>query len=191
VLTPALEPAPTPEPTAQLPAEVQALDSVLAARAPGLEAALRQQLALAISEEAGKAGYDPMLVLAIIDVESDFEQGAVSPVGAQGLMQIQPATLAFIAHKQGIELSHQEIAADPALCVRLGIRYLKQLQDTFGGNLDLALMAYNAGPGRISVAARDGELDAYRGYPRAVRRDFRRFREGAGLGGEWDQAQHR
>ncbi len=72
--------------------------------------------------------------------------------------------------------------------MRLGIRYLRSLHERFG-DLDLALMAYNAGPARIRAAMKSGELDFFRRYPAAVRRDFRRFREGAGLGGDWALAQ--
>lgn len=125
-----------------------------------------------------------MLILAIIDVESDFSEDAVSPKGARGLMQIRPGTLFFLAEKEGIRLSREEILRDPILCVRLGIRYLKSLQDRFG-NLDWALMAYNAGPGRVLRASQSGELEIFARYPRLVRRDFRRFREGEGLGGDW------
>jgi soluble lytic murein transglycosylase-like protein len=76
------------------------------------------------------------------------------------------------------------VASDPALCVRLGIRYLRWLNDRFG-SLDLALMAYNAGPTRIRQAMSRGVLEGYRQYPTLVRRDFRRFRVGVGLGGDW------
>ena len=50
-------------------------------------------------------------------------------------MQIQPVTLHWFAQKQGLRLSREEIAADPGLCVRLGIRYLRSLQDRFGADL--------------------------------------------------------
>ena len=80
------------------------------------------------------------------------------------------------------------MAADPALCVRLGIRYLRTLQVRFG-DLDLALMAYNAGPTRIRAAQQAHELEGFRFYPALVRREFRRFREGVGLGGDWALAQ--
>jgi soluble lytic murein transglycosylase-like protein len=169
--------------------EAVLIDAVLARRAPGLGLTLRRQLGQAIAEEARLTGYDPLLILAIIDVESDFEEEAISEKGARGLMQIKPSTLHFLAEKEGLRLSREEVTADPALCVRLGIRYLRSLQKSFGGDLDLALMAYNAGPTRIRTALKQGDLERFKRYPRAVRRDFRRFREGHGLGGDWALAQ--
>ncbi|MBU8899412.1 lytic transglycosylase domain-containing protein [Corallococcus sp. H22C18031201] len=165
------------------------IDVVLAKRAPDLGLTLRRRLGQAIDEESRRTGYDPLLVLALIDVESDFEEEALSEKGARGLMQIKPSTLHFLAEKEGLRLSREEVMSDPALCLRLGIRYLRTLQDRFGGDLDLALMAYNAGPTRIRDAMKAGDLDRFRRYPRAVRRDFRRFREGHGLGGDWALAQ--
>lgn len=164
------------------------IDAVLTKRAPELGLTLRRQIVQAIAEEAGRAGYDPLLILAIIDVESDFTEEAVSEKGARGLMQIQPSTLHFLAEKQGLRLSREEVASDPSLAVRLGIRYLRALNDRFG-DLDVALMAYNAGPTRIWQARKAGELDTFRRYPLLVRREFRRFREGEGLGGDWALAQ--
>ena len=164
------------------------IDSVLAKRAPELGLVLRAQVSRAVAEEARRAGYDPLLILAIIDVESEFDVDAVSSRGARGLMQIQPVTLHWFAEKQGLRLTKEEMAADPALCVRLGIRYLRALQDRFGGDLSMALMAYNAGPDRIRQAIREHGLDPYRFYPRRVKRDFERFRKGAGLGGDWAYA---
>jgi soluble lytic murein transglycosylase len=167
-----------------LPEDFSLIDRVLARRAPELGITLRRQVGVAIAEEARDAGYDPLLILAIIDVESDFEEAAISHRGARGLMQIKPSTLYFLAQRTGLRLSRQEVASDPALAVRLGIRYLRWLNDRFG-SLDLALMAYNAGPTRIRNAIKQGALDAYRRYPTLVRRDFRRFRVGVGLGGDW------
>ena len=105
-------------------------------------------------------------------------------------MQIQPATLHWYAEKEGLRLTREEMASDPALCVRLGIRYLRSLQDRFKGDLELALMAYNAGPNRIRQGRREkSSLEAFRFYPRRVRRDYARFRTGEGLGGDWALAQ--
>jgi len=164
--------------------EAAKIDAVLARRAPELGLTLRRQLGAAIAEEARRAGFDPLLVLAIIDVESDFDEEAVSARGARGLMQIKPSTLHFLAQRQGLKLTPDEVAADPALCVRLGIRYLRQLHQSFG-DLDMALIAYNAGPARLRKAMKDGEVEVFRRYARLVRRDFRRLREGEGLGGDW------
>jgi soluble lytic murein transglycosylase-like protein len=169
--------------------EAGLIDAVLARRAPDLGLTLRRQLGQAIAEEARLTGYDPLLILAIIDVESDFEEEAVSDKGARGLMQIKPSTLHFLAEKEGLRLSREEVTADPALCVRLGIRYLRSLQDRFKGDLDLALMAYNAGPTRLRTAIKEDDLERFKRYPRSVRREFRRFREGHGLGGDWSLAQ--
>lgn len=184
----AVDERPKPKVVEELPADFEIIDAVLAKRAPELGLTLRRQLAVAISDEARKAGYDPLLILAIIDVESDFEEEAISPKGARGLMQIKPSTLYFLAQREGLRLTREEVEADVALCVRLGIRYLRQLHDRFG-SLDLALMAYNAGPSRIRQAMREKELEPFLRYVHRVRRDFRRFREGVGFGGDWVLAQ--
>jgi soluble lytic murein transglycosylase len=172
----------------ELGPDADLIDGVLANRAPELGLRLRRQLGAAIAEESARAGYDPLLILAIINVESDFEEDAVSPKGARGLMQIKPSTLHFLAQKEGLRLTRAEVSADAALCVRLGVRYLRSLHDRFA-DLDLALMAYTAGPARITRAMKARNTDYFRRYPRLVRRDFRRFREGEGLEGDWALAQ--
>lgn len=191
-LVPLLVPQPSPvqvQVAATVPPDFGTIDAVLAKRAPALGLTLRRQVGLAIAEEARRAGYDPLLVLAIIDVESDFDDEAVSDKGAHGLMQIRPSTLWFLAEKEGLRLTREELDSDPSVQVRLGIRYLRQLQDRFAGDLDLALMAYNAGPARIRQALKEKGLDTFRSYPNLVRRDFRRFRTGIGLDGDWALAQ--
>ncbi len=170
-----------------LPDDFEAIDGVLGRRAPGVGLVLRKQLAIAIAEEAHRAGYDPLLILALIEVESEFQEEAVSAMGARGLMQIQPATLYFLAQKEGIRLSREEIAKDPTVCVRLGVRYLRSLHNQFG-TLDLALMAYNMGPNKLRVQLKLKELDSFRGYPRAIQREYLTLRQGHGLGGDWTLA---
>ncbi|MDX2008911.1 MAG: lytic transglycosylase domain-containing protein [Myxococcaceae bacterium] len=167
------------------PPQADRIDAVLARRGPGLGLRLREQLAHAIAEEARVAGFDPLLVLAIIQVESEFLESAVSNMGARGLMQIQPVTLQFIAQREGIRLTPKEIESDPALRVRLGIRYLKYLASRFGNDLDLALMAYNAGPTRVYMAMKTRELEQFRNYVRAVRREYAGLKLEHGESGDW------
>jgi len=97
-----------------------------------------------LCQEARAVGYDPLLMLALIKVESGFDHYAISPVGAEGLMQIMPSTGRWMADKLGLDRSLGH-TFDPVLNVRLGTRYLAQLHRQFG-SLDLALTAYNRGP---------------------------------------------
>lgn len=160
------------------------IDAVLARRAPGMGLALRAHVADAVAEESARAGFDPLLVLAVIAVESEFQEDAVSPVGARGLMQLRPTTLYFVAEKEGVKLSRAEMDADPALSVRIGVRYLKQMKDLFG-DLDLALMAYNAGPNRLLASLKERNLEPFRNYVRAVRRNYTALRQASGESGDW------
>nr|WP_204263517.1 NlpC/P60 family protein [Geodermatophilus normandii] len=92
-------------------------------------------------------GVDPALLAGVAKVESGFDFTAVSSAGATGLMQFMPAT----ARGLGVD------ATDPASAVDGAARYLRQLTDRFGST-DLALAAYNAGPGTV---ARHGGIPPY------------------------------
>ncbi len=161
------------------------IDTALRTRAPGLGLQLRKQLTVAIAQESAAARFDPLLILAVIGVESEFQDNAVSVVGAKGLMQIRPSTLFFWAEHEGIKLTQKEIEADPALRVRLGIRYLKYLQQYFWGDLDYALMAYNAGPTRLLQLIREKNTEQLRGYVTAVRRQYSSLRHVHGEPDDW------
>ncbi len=99
-------------------------------------------------EQAKSEGVDPALVAALICQESTFQEGATSPVGARGLMQVMPATGRELARKLGIRLGPSSLH-DPKVSLRLGTRYLRQMVEGFGGKVERALAAYNAGPGRV------------------------------------------
>jgi soluble lytic murein transglycosylase-like protein len=94
-----------------------------------------------IKSLSSEYGVDISLIKAVIHAESGYNPNAVSPKGAQGLMQLMPKTA------QGLKVSN---SFDPKENIRGGVRYLRFLLDTFKGDVSLALAAYNAGLNRVS-----------------------------------------
>jgi soluble lytic murein transglycosylase len=92
---------------------------------------------------------EPALLYAIIRQESGFDVGAVSPVGARGLMQLMPATASSEAGQLGGPFSLPRLTADGLYNIDLGRGYVQHLIQDFGGYYALAIASYNAGPGRI------------------------------------------
>ena len=92
-----------------------------------------------VAEEALDVGIDPKLALAVAHVESNFSTHALSSAGARGVMQIMPATA-----REEFGVSPERLY-NPRLNARLGSLFIKQLLDTYGGRLDIALSHYNGG----------------------------------------------
>ena len=89
---------------------------------------------------------DPYLAAAIIREESQYDEKALSVVGAVGLMQLMPVTANAVAQRHGFPAVGREELFDRETNIRLGVRYLGQLLDQYSGNLAYAVAAYNAGP---------------------------------------------
>jgi hypothetical protein len=105
-----------------------------------------------VNDVARQLGLDPNLVVALIAAESAFDPRAVSPKGAIGLMQLMPGT----AQRYGVRpvpgASLRDRLMQPEINVRAGAQFLRDLLLMFPGRLDLALAAYNAGPGAVQRA---------------------------------------
>lgn len=125
-------------PTRPTSGSPMSFDSALQRAQGGNATPCPEELEPFIMQASQKYGVAPEVIKGVIKCESGFRTNAVSRVGAQGLMQIMPGT----ARALGIDPS------DPAENIDGGTRYLKQQLDKFG-SLDLALAAYNAGPGAV------------------------------------------
>jgi hypothetical protein len=112
----------------------------------------------AIEEAAARHNVDPNLVRAVVKVESNFNPNAVSRKGAMGLMQLMPSTARQLKVKNPF---------DPEQNVDAGVRHLKQLLESYGGDIKLTLAAYNAGAGAV---ARSSGVPRYAETQNYVRR---------------------
>jgi soluble lytic murein transglycosylase len=150
------------------------VDALLQRVARQLNPDLRARLAEAVVSESARAGYDPLFVLALVAVESSFRLHVSSDRGAYGLMQLKPSTFAWIAGREPDIGDGAAVSEDPVVDVRLAVRYFRWLENRFHRREE-ALMAYNAGPGRMRHYKRTGIPASLREYPRRVLREYQRF----------------
>lgn len=133
------------------PKELVKINAILRSHRPDISESESWRLSEVIYQESAKRQLDPLIVTALIQVESGFKSAVVSPMGARGMMQIMPDTGKFLVEAVAGEYGFQPAAFrpesldDPVLNLRLGIYYLHDLKKQFQ-HLKLALTAYNFGP---------------------------------------------
>lgn len=132
-------------------------------RASGFPARPRMDLSEVVNQASGRYRLDPDLVNSVIKAESGFNVRAVSPKGAQGLMQLMPGTAAQLGVPN---------AFDPQANVEGGTKYLRELLERYNFDLVKALAAYNAGPQRVEQFGGVPPFYETRAYVARVVRDF-------------------
>ena len=142
-----------------------------------------------ITEQAGKHGADPRLVLSIMREESRFNVRAKSPAAARGLLQFIIGTARDVGRSIGlVEVDAQDLY-EPDVIIQLGARYIGDLQKRFAGNPYKAAAAYNAGPEQAALWERMApgpgddqfltaiNFDETKNYVRKVLNSYERYRE--------------
>jgi len=155
-------PAPGPAPAAGFEA------ALARAAAPGSPGGAAAPYLPAIEEAGRRYGVDPLLLRSLLEQESGFDPAATSPAGAEGLAQLMPATAAAL----GLTDPY-----DPAQAIDGGARYLASKLAAYGGDVTLALAAYNAGSGAVD---RYGGVPPYPETQAYVRQVLARYGELAG-----------
>jgi soluble lytic murein transglycosylase-like protein len=141
--------------TAETPAEAPAIAAPVTEAQPSAGPDRWRETVAAL---AAKYDLSPALIEALVWQESRWREGAVSPVGARGLAQLMPGT----ARELGVNPN------DPVANLEGGARYLRTQLDRFGGDLEKALAAYNAGPGRVIQAGGIPAIRETREYVSAI-----------------------
>lgn len=136
---------------------------------PGTKAS-RSAIERHIGVAARKHGLHPGLVKAVVTVESGFDQFALSPTGGCGLMQLLPST--YFSLRGG-----NPFGARSNLFA--GTKYLRQLYKRFGGNISLALAAYNAGPSNVKKYQGVPPFAETRNYVKNVLSLYEKYKKGS------------
>ena len=119
----------------------------------------KQEIDAAIEKAASRHNVDANLVRALVKVESNFNPNAVSRKGAMGLMQLMPQTARSLRVNNPF---------NPDENIDAGVRHLKHLLESYGGNVQLSLAAYNAGQGAVSRSSGIPRYAETRNYVRRI-----------------------
>jgi soluble lytic murein transglycosylase-like protein len=115
------------------------------------EFGITEEMAADIYDIAKQEGLEPKVAYGLVRTESTFKETAVSGVGARGLTQVMPRTAKWL-----VPGTKAQDLFDRKTNLKLGFRYLNQLTDKYRGNMKLALLAYNRGPGTVDKVLKKG-----------------------------------
>ncbi|BBC71956.1 transglycosylase [Altererythrobacter sp. B11] len=149
---------PQSAPLAEVPAEVALTADYAAARPASAAAPIPAAYSAKVAEVATRFDLSPALIEALVWQESRWREGARSSAGARGLAQLMPGTARYL----GVNPD------DPFANLEGGARYLREQIDRFDGDLEKALAAYNAGPGRVITAGGVPAIRETRQYVSAI-----------------------
>jgi soluble lytic murein transglycosylase-like protein len=135
---------------------------------PSIDRPLAREIAKSLAIRAREHRRDPDLVLAMMDVESNFNPNAISPVGAVGLMQIMPVWKKDF----GIDKDLHDVDTS----INYGLTILSTYEKVYG-NIDMALTAYNRGPSVVNADMRHGK-SPWNGYSQSVLKSYSRIKYG-------------
>jgi hypothetical protein len=130
----------------------------------------RRRISTSIEKAATEFGLQAALIHAVVKAESGYEVRALSPAGAQGLMQLMPATAKELGVTDPFDIDQN---------IRGGAQYLRNMLDRFGGDVRMALSAYNAGPGTVARYAGNVPYAETRAYVQRVLRYVDQFSSSA------------
>jgi soluble lytic murein transglycosylase-like protein len=131
---------------------------IMAANSRGHQAS-QEEIDAAIVMAAARHNVDPNLVRAVVKVESNYNSNAISHKGAMGLMQLMPSTAKMLKVKNPFD-AQQNVDA--------GVRHLKSLLESYGGDVNLTLAAYNAGEGAVARSAGIPRIAETQDYVRKI-----------------------
>lgn len=135
-------------PTPSVPPRVL---QILDREAQSMAVTERRDVAAVVGQLADRYAIDPLLIVAIMRVESRFQPRVRSYAGAIGLMQVRPIVVRAVANELAINPArHALLLNDPVWNVRIGVHYFAGLLQRFGGHVPTALLAYNRGPTAVA-----------------------------------------
>ncbi len=149
---------------------------ILQEEALKLDQLTKRELTATVLTLSHEYSIDPILILAVIKVESHFDPKALSAKGARGFMQLMPVAARESAKELDIKDHHRRLH-EPMLNVRVGVHYLAQLIKRFKGDLVKALLAYNRGPTAVSRDYKNRSVPL-NGYQLRVLNTYREFLKG-------------